>query len=389
MYQQNPQRTGLSPFSMPESFTTAWVFEGDNKLNAHFVVSGEKIFVVHNFSLSALDINTGSVLWNTSIFVTFGSYPAVAHNKIYISASGALICYDADTGDILWNYEVPLLDIRSFPIVIDDKVFVGGGDTNNPSNWNQETKKALERAKKHARQVLCLNAETGDIVWEFYAQNITSYSPAYYDNKIYINDGFRNIYCLHGCTGKLLWEKELEWTTFSSLSLDKKRIFVGTGTGIACLDIKTGDVIWHFDCGEIVFETPAVAYNKVFFGTPQGIFYCVDAETGALIWKIETKNRISTEAVVADKKVVFGTGEGIVYIAETESGEICQSFQLDGKGITALALSEKKLFVGEEDGVITCFEEPHSKKPLSVMGAVISLFLISLLGCTIWIQIKK
>jgi outer membrane protein assembly factor BamB len=378
MYQQNPQHTGYSPFSIPESLTEAWIYQEYGKLRAYFVVSDEKLFVVQDFSLSALDINTGFVLWNKSLLGNFASVPAVAHNKIYVSASGALLCYNADTGDIIWNYEVQLLDIRSFPIVIDGKVFVGGGDTNHPSTWNQEIKEALERAEEYARKVLCLNAETGEHVWEFYAQSTTPYSPAYLDNKIYINDGFRNIYCLDVRTGKLIWEKKLEWTTFSSLSLNKKRIFVGTSNGIACLDSKTGDVVWHFDCGESVFETPAVAYSKVFFGTPHGIFYCVNAETGKLIWKIETKNRISTEAVVADRKVVFGTGDGIVYIVQTESGKICESLQLGERGITALALSDGKLFVGEENGRITCFEGSNTKKSMNiVVGSVIGLLLIS------------
>ena len=85
---------------------------------------------------------------------------------------------------MIWEYEVELLNVRSFPIVIGDYVFVGGGDTTHPSTWNPETI-ALERAGEYARRVLCLNAGTGEVVWEFYARSTTPYSPAYFDGKIY------------------------------------------------------------------------------------------------------------------------------------------------------------------------------------------------------------
>ena len=384
MVQHDPQHTGYSPSRIPESLKEVWVYEEYGKLRAHFVVSDEKLFVVQDFSLSALDINTGSVLWNTTLFVTFPSVPAVVNNKIYVSASLALLCFNTDTGEMIWNYEVWLLNIRSFPIVIDEYVFVGGGDTIHPSTWDPETIEALERAEEYARRVLCLNTGTGELVWEFYAGGTTPYSPAYLDGKIYINDGSRNVYCLDVQTGELIWEKKIEWTTFSSLSLDRKRIFVGTGDGIVCLDRKTGDVVWYFDCGESVFETPAVAYNKVFVGTPGRVFYCVDARTGKLIWKRETKSRISSEAVVADKKVAFGTGDGVLYIVDVKSGKMCESLHLDNSPITTFALADGKLFVGQENGRITCFEGSHPKKSTSITTGVVIVLLISWLLAWIW-----
>ncbi|MGD2250444.1 MAG: PQQ-binding-like beta-propeller repeat protein [Candidatus Methanofastidiosia archaeon] len=141
-------------------------------------------------------------------------------------------------------------------------------------------------------------------------------------------------------------EKKLEWVTFSSVSLDEERIFVGAEQGILCLGTKRGESYWKFDCGETVFNTPTVGHNRIFFGSSNGIFYCLHAETGGMLWKIETESRISSEAVIANKKVVFATDDGVLYIVKAISGKILESVELDQSGITCLALSDKQLFVG-------------------------------------------
>jgi outer membrane protein assembly factor BamB len=373
MFQYDPQHSGHSLSKMPESPRKAWEYEEYGKYGGCFVVSEGNLYVARNFSLSALDIHEGFVLWSieTKGKHILWNHPSVAENKIFTSATEGVLCFDAGTGDIIWNYEVERVDLYSSPLVIDNYVIVGGG---NPWETN---------AKELARRVMCLHAETGELVWEFFARGMVDFSPAYLDGKIYINEGKR-IYCLNAETGENVWEKEVEWTSSSSLSLNGKRVFVGTSEGILCLDIETEKILWKFECGDWIFLTPAVAYEKVYAGTSRGIFYCVDARNGDLIWKRETKSVIYSEAVVADGKVAFGTGDGVVYIVDAESGEICESISLDDSGITALVLSDGKLFVGQENGKITCFEESPSKKLILVLMVAVGI-MVSVL---VWHQRK-
>lgn len=375
MFQYDPQHSGHSPSKMPESLRIVWEYEEYGKHGGFFAVSGENLYVARNFSLSALDIDEGSVLWSieTKGKHILWNYPSVAESKIFTSATEGVLCFDAGTGEIIWNHEVERVDLYSSPLVIDNHVIVGGGKP-----WETN-------AKELARRVMCLHTETGELMWEFFARGMVNSSPAYLDGKIYINEGKR-IYCLDAETGENVWEKEVEWTSSSSLSLNGKRVFVGTSKGIICLDIETEEILWKFDCGDWIFLTPAVAYEKVYAGTPHGIFYCVDARNGDLIWKRETKSIIYSEAVVADGKVAFGTGDGVVYIVDAESGKICESISLDESGITALVLSDGKLFVGQENGKITCFEASSFEKLIRILLVAVVIMLLFIL---VWHQRKK
>jgi outer membrane protein assembly factor BamB len=390
MFQHDPQHTGFSPSKMPQSLKEVWTKERptvSSGLLADFVISEGNLFVARYNSLSALDINTGSVLWNLE-WQSSPSFPAVKNNRIYVSERFKIVCIDADRGEMLWEHIVNLLEFHSSPIVIDNFVIVGSGEPIDNIEWNPENIEALERARKVAHRVLCLHAETGEIVWEFYANDIVDSSPGYVDGRVCITIS-KYIYCLDVQTGGIIWEKKTEWTNFSSLSLGGDKIFVGTSNGMMCLELETGDTVWKFDCGEKIFRTPAVAYDKVFVGTPGGVFYCVDARNGELAWKRETGGAIYSEAVVADKKVAFGTGDGILYIVDVKSGKMCESLHLDNSPITTFALSGGNLFVGQENGRIYCFEGSHSEKSTSIVTGVVIVLLISwLLVAWIWHQRK-
>ena len=364
MFQHDPQHTGYSPSTMPESLKEVWVYKEYGKLGGYLVVSGEKIFVAQDSYISSLDINTGSALWSSRVSHLL-IFPAVKNNRVYANVSGSILCLDADTGEALWKYTIGPVHLSSPPTVVDGYVLVGTCGRSWDPDWYG------------GRTVLCLNGETGEVVWEFYAHKGVCSSPAYFNGRVYANDG-KNIYCLDAQTGALIWERETEWTTFSSLSLDETRIFVGTHKGIACLERETGDILWQVECNSRIFAAPAVAYNKVFVGSPDGVFYCLNAQTGEFIWEIQTENKISSSIVVADKKVAFGTVKGALYIVKAESGKICEFHQLGDSGIPALALSNGKLIVGQDIGIITCFEgtKSYKKVTLYLTAAIAALIVI-------------
>ncbi|KYK28296.1 MAG: hypothetical protein AYK19_21095 [Theionarchaea archaeon DG-70-1] len=382
MFQHDPQHSGYSSSLMPEFLKEIWTKDGFGT-GLRFVISEEKLFVSEHLTLSALDINTGSVLWN-QLSMSSLSVPAVENNRVYVNGLGWILCLDADTGEVIWHHAVEFLDFLSYPIVVDGHVIVGGGRPTSDTVGTPENIEALERAETLARRVVCLDAETGEVVWKFFAQDSTYFSPTHFDGRVYTNDGYRHVYCLDAQTGEVIWRKKIEWTSSSDLSLDGKRIFVGTYNGIVCLDLETGETLWKFGGERWIFSTLAVAYNKIFAGTIKGGLYCLDAENGEVIWKKETESGISSSIVVADGKAAFGTKNGMLYIIEAQSGEVCESLDLGDDKIEALALSDGKLFVGLGDGRISCFEgdvnessSPGSSSPgssdLRILFSIIAL----------------
>jgi outer membrane protein assembly factor BamB len=378
MFHHDPQHTGYSSY-MPYPLEKKWVYK-DPKIRSFCTVSDKTLFVNQRHCLSAIDLIYGSLKWKfqptkpgeVGIHISLYGYPAVSKNRIFVSATQGIICLNARTGEKLWYYTIEYIDVYSSPIVVDDYIIVGtGGYFRDPD------------FVENAMSVLCLDAKTGKKIWEYKVGYTVDSSPAYYNGKVYVNDGASNIYCLDVDSSELFWKKKLEWTIFSSLSLDGNKIFAGVHNGVLCLDIEKGDFLWHFDCGERVFETPLIAHQKIFFGTPDGKFYCVNAQTGDKIWDINTAQTEAITAVVAsDKKVAFGNTEGILYIVDAESGEICEFLQLDEDQIDSLVLSDGKLICGQSGGTITCFGESnkgiHSYFPIFAIVIMVFTVLIIL-----------
>ena len=409
MFQHDPQHSGYCISPMPESPEEVWTSESYCMVNfeevwtqvnenysrydlgsqrvRYLAVSEDRVFVTDLYCFSVLDVNNGSVIWSDRFLGhVYSNFPAIGNDRVFRSDGSTIRCLDADTGEELWTHLVRFLNFTSSPIVGDKNVIIGGGGymlINPPSS---ETERDQARARTYARRIMCLDAETGKIVWEFYLDDLASFSPAYFKGRVYTNDGSNHIYCLDVQTGDLIWKRRIEWNNSSHLSMDGERIFVGTSGGIICLKSETGEIIWRFECDNMISETPAVAYNKVFAGDRKGILYCLDAETGKLIWKMETGSTISSPIIVADKKVAFGTDDGTLYIVKASSGRICESLDL-GDGITGLALSDGKLFIGQENGRVSCYEGSTPKNLIPV--AFIFILSVVLIFISVWYQRKS
>ncbi len=388
MFQHDPQHSGYSPSRMPESLRQIWMSEVGGPFLSNLVVSEENLFASGYGSICTVDINTGAIIQEYTETRAGFTFPAVEDNRMYLNANYRIYCLDVGTGEMVWNHDVMFLDFLSYPIVIDGHVFVGGGRSVEYIPPNSQSTERLDRARKYARRVMCLDAATGDIVWEFYAKVRTVYSPAYLDGKIYVNTESKFIYCLDAETGELIWEKTIDWNSCVPLSLDGERIFIRTYEGIICLDIDTGETLWKFNSKSDLYRTPSVTYNNV-FGSADETLYCLDAQTGAIIWEIKAESHITTHVVVADNKVAFGTAKGMVYIVSAKSKRLYDSVDLQygtheyQSEITALALSDGKLIVGQGGGRITCFE--GSDRNLSF----IPIFVISALFVAILILYRK
>jgi outer membrane protein assembly factor BamB len=378
MFQHDLRHTGFSSSRMPTHLREAWVYKESEGHEARIVISEGKLFVTDHHIIYALDIDDGSLVWNYELerksMWMFAS-PAVIDDRVHVSAPARILCLDAGKGALVWDYGVEHIAILSAPIVVDDKLITGLGG------------RPYEPGLKDSWRLVCLNAQTGELMWDFYMNDTAMYSPAYCEGRIFVNDGYKSIYCLDLETGDLIWKTEGESVFTSGIALDGERIFVGDQTGIACLALETGDLIWHFDCGNGTSQTPAIGYGKVFFGTPDKILCCLDAEKGELLWKIEIGEAITTEPVIADKKVAFGLVDGTLYIVNVESGEICDTVNLGLSGIMSLALSNGRLYVGKYDGTITCLEEVPFRDMITllIMSAVLILSILALF----WYRRKK
>lgn len=175
-----------------------------------------------------------------------------------------------------------------------------------------------------------LSKKTGDIEKEYATGPDIMASPSLWAESIF-------------WTSITLWDGELMKTsisapddinfqastgrTYSSVSIDGKSVFVGTGNyrykndrnGVLSLSISTGERNWFHETDDTVHASPAVTDKVVYSLSSGGYLFGLNKETGKELWQmeIEGKNTISTPVI---------TG-GYLFV-------------IDGKG-TLLAIGEK------------------------------------------------
>ena len=147
------------------------------------------------------------------IFIVVWIGLAVAHSSMKASVpndwpmfghdpehTGFTEVYMHDDLKILWKKKIWMF---SSPAVVDCKVYVAG------------TKNGYEEPL-----ILCLNAYSGETLWEYQIEDTPLTVPAVVNNRVYVSSFDGQVYCLDATTGEFKWKYKTFDITISSPTLD-------------------------------------------------------------------------------------------------------------------------------------------------------------------------
>lgn len=330
--------------------------------------------------------------------------PVIVGDKLFIGnhESGDLFAFDVKSGEKLWYNEAPNW-IHSEMIYHDDMVYVGYGNRFFQDNGIRGDGDS---------GILALDADTGDIQWNYETDGEVMPTPAYYKDSVYITTGDRHLYKLDSKTGELMHKEEIGHTvSMSAPNIYKDTLFVG-GSGpdpftfsafdlkrdemkwqtefpdvfaglddvppaiqdniivttalesdkdkpehmIYAMDAQTGEVLWKDSLGMGDFVknnksgAPMIYHDKVYVGSPiTESFYSYDLKTGEEIWKFEN-DVIKAPPAAQDGIVYFSNAEGNVYALDSETGEVLGDKELSGTLAPAgPVIINDTLFIGSQD----------------------------------------
>lgn len=223
----------------------------------------------------------------------------------------------------------------SSPIVWGDRIFL---TTCVNSADNEEPKKGLyfggERAKppesEHEWKVVCLNLESGNVIWEQVAKkgvptstihlknSFASETPITDGQRVYVSFGNVGVYC-YDLDGKLLWSKELDslktrfgWGPAASPVLFQNRLYIVNdneeGSYLLALNPETGDELFKVERDEKSnWATPFVWQNSqrtelVVPGTKRNRSYDLE---GRLLWELGGMGSITIALPYAKDDVLY------------------------------------------------------------------------------------
>jgi outer membrane protein assembly factor BamB/tRNA A-37 threonylcarbamoyl transferase component Bud32 len=139
-------------------------------------VLAEGLLVVgsQDWSVYAIDANTGWSAWRFRTRKPVISTPAVAGNIVYVgSADGSLYAIDLSTGQLVWTYETDG-QVTSSPLFHNDAVYFGGIDG----------------------YVYSVDAHKGALRWRFKSGGPVPSSPTAFEDLILIGSTDGNLYAL-------------------------------------------------------------------------------------------------------------------------------------------------------------------------------------------------
>ncbi|WP_177187941.1 outer membrane protein assembly factor BamB family protein [Methanolobus profundi] len=372
---------GSSTSDTPDSNTVTWISPNVSAIGASSPVIADGMVFVNCANpestssecwITALDLDDGTFLWNTSMGEReWGSWasPAYHDGKVFTSLGKVTKCLYASNGTEIWSFTTEEASCNGSPAIADGKVFV--------NDWQ-------------GGHYYCLNEVDGTEIWNFpiYGASETGGTStgkaqgtvAYVDGLVYMTSGCdQNIiddvltegflYCVDADTGEEYWNQTFEHNVYCSPAVVDGVVYLTTynfyGTGdVYAVDASNGDILWQEDIWR-TDSTPAVAYGNVYTsgGYQRGKVFCRNASNGDLLWETDGNDigGWTLSVAVADGKVFAGAQkkysddsfdyEGI-YVLDATNGDILWSNENGG---SCPAIYDGTVFTIAEGGRVVAY----------------------------------
>ncbi|MFO1063901.1 MAG: PQQ-binding-like beta-propeller repeat protein [Pirellulales bacterium] len=247
--------------------------------------------------------------------------------------------------NVLWaKTEFPT---RSTPIVMNGKLYF--------VVWHEPN------TTKEGEKTVCLDAKTGDLIWE----------------------SVHNVFLSDAPSERVGWSSVVGDPTSGNIYV------LGLGCQFQCLNGETGQVIWEHSMSEeygmlstyggrtnfpVVYDDLVIISGVMTQwgenAVPAHRFVAFDKRTGAAVWFMSTKLRpedttYSTPVFTTfngEAAMVFGAGDGAVYAVQPRTGKTIWKYDVSTRGLNCTPLIV--------DNIVYCGHGEKNIADLNVLGAV-------------------
>ncbi len=358
MFMHDPHHTSYTEDPGPLDETLLWVYDFSSPLYSSPVVKDGVVFQGSREYLGAFDLKTGALLWKTELAVV-GSTPAVAQNALVVGTTKGFSAVDIRTGDILWTYD--LRELRcvpgsqfcehfvSSPVVTDERVFVGTGT--NFFDWELD---------RELTRLLCLDLQSGHLLWEKEAPIYVFSSAAVLDNIVFFTSA--QLEAVDIDSGKEIWYYHPSELDLMSDPIIVRGIVIASGhDGIVAADVNSGEVVWK--TGPETGVSSLATDGKKLVGVSAALV-CLDADTGTILWEDQSWNEegnyppdfpLSSNPAIGRDRIYVGRIDGFLYCINLEDGTLLWKYQTGGAIVASPAVVGDNLIIGSTDGKLYCF----------------------------------
>lgn len=302
-YSKSHHRYLAASRAIKPPFRRVWESKETALLEFPPVMSGKRIFqLADDSTLSAIDKDTGRLLWRRRLGSLSASTPAVVGGTVYVTIlaregggeGGRVVALKASDGTILWSHDLRSRS-ESSPMVDKGKVIFGSEDGT----------------------VYALNASNGLTIWTYKAAGAVKASPTLVNGILYFGDYSGNVQAIGERTGRRIWIAGSEGaplgsgTFYSTAAYAYGRIYLGNTDGrIYAYNASNGELAWAVQTGAYVYASPAVADAPglgptIYEGSYDGNFYALSARSGRIEWTYPAGGKISGSSTIVGNVVYF------------------------------------------------------------------------------------
>lgn len=316
--------------------------------------------------------------------------------------------------NVRWKAEIPGVAWSS-PIVWGDKVFVTTAIADEqfkpgpPEKTPPPKKPVAGQIAIHRWEVLCLDRESGEVVWRQQAMEdkprilIAPYNtyatetPVTDGERVYAYFGMHGVYC-YDMAGKLLWKKDLgafrtktDYGTASSPVLEGDHLFLQVDNEeksfLVALNKISGEEVWRVDREEKTnWGSPIIWKNKVrteLVAPGARKVRSYDPVTGKVLWEIAGYGGNNTTTPVGDSELLYvilqgspprgpggqGGGEGGLLAVkagaegdislkpgESSNAGIAWSARRSAESDTSPLVFQGHVYAFGRSGILTCYD---------------------------------
>uniref|UniRef100_A0A8D3AV92 Aminoadipate-semialdehyde dehydrogenase n=1 Tax=Scophthalmus maximus TaxID=52904 RepID=A0A8D3AV92_SCOMX len=304
----------------------------------------------HSHRIQALDLHTGSMLWERVLGDRIEASAAVSH-------CGTLViigCYDgvvyflcAASGKTRWTFETGDA-VKCCPAV--------------------DPRTGLVMVGSHDGHVYALNPELRQCVWKRHCGGGAVFSSPYLQpnlRQLYVASLGGHLLCLHPDSGDVLWSNCRDVPFFSSPNGSSGLVAIGSVDGNICsFSSTTGKLMWQFLTKGPVFSSPCVTpdQQRLLCGSHDGHLYCLNCADGSLVWTFRASGKVYSSPCVFDGSTVGRPGvlvglastDGTVWILDGETGQTLASHTLPGELFSSPVVHQQSLVVGCRNDYVYC-----------------------------------
>ncbi|SEH13294.1 PQQ-like domain-containing protein [Natronorubrum sediminis] len=282
-----------------------WTVEIDAAAESTPVVTRDTLYLTSaDDTVRALETTTGDQRWAATLPGTLESSLALADGLLFVGHEAGVSALEADTGEVVWTHETDAAVVGT-PAVdrVRDRAHGDewGSDTPEPdeldllsledARMDEETTQTADRDRVCVatadEQVLALEADTGEPCWDAPTNGTVVDGPTITGDRVYVADDSGTLVALHADSGQSWFTYKIQQSFASSPTVlpERDTTFVGATDGyVHVTDTTFGRRKlrgWLFAKKGVALDgtisaSPAVAGEICCVGDSTGSFYGID-----------------------------------------------------------------------------------------------------------------